>query len=104
SVVDVLDFQYAEPDVLVHYVPSILERFGEMGTRCNCALKALCKKKGFHVEGARLIGVDSLGMDVRVSSGTEVRTHRFSFKVQVKSECAADKQIQQLLFPRSRRK
>ncbi|KAI3470121.1 hypothetical protein Pfo_026784 [Paulownia fortunei] len=98
------DFQYAEPDVLVHSIPSILKRCGETGTRCNVALKALCKKKGLHVEGANLIGVDSLGMDVRVSSGTEVRTHRFSFKVRANSECAADKQIQQLLFPRSRRK
>ncbi|XP_011084164.1 uncharacterized protein At3g49140 isoform X2 [Sesamum indicum] len=104
SVVSVQDFQYAEPDVLVHSIPSILERFGESRTRCNIALKALCKKKGLHVEGANLIGVDSLGMDVRVCSGTEVRTHRFSFKVRATSECAADKQIQQLLFPRSRRK
>ncbi|KAK4404099.1 hypothetical protein Sango_0778500 [Sesamum angolense] len=81
SVVSVQDFQYAEPDVLVHSIPSILERFGESRTRCNSALKALCKKKGLYAEGANLIGVDSLGMDVRVSSGTEVRTHRFSFKV-----------------------
>ncbi|KAL8479651.1 hypothetical protein ACS0TY_026529 [Phlomoides rotata] len=104
SMVSVQDFQYAEPDVLVHSIPSILERFGEMETRCTVALKALCKKKGLHVEGANLIGVDSLGMDVRISSGTEVRTHRFSFKTRATSECAADKQIQQLLFPRSRRK
>ncbi|GFP93397.1 uncharacterized protein at3g49140 [Phtheirospermum japonicum] len=93
KVVSVEDFQYAEPDFLVHSIPSILERFDVTGTRCNAALKALCKKKGLHVEGANLIGVDSLGIDVRVSSGTEA-----------KSECAADKQIQQLLFPRSRRK
>ncbi|KAL2470187.1 Pentatricopeptide repeat (PPR) superfamily protein [Abeliophyllum distichum] len=104
SAVGVQDFQYAEPDVLVHSIPSILEQFGERGTRCNFALKALCKKKGLHVEVANLIGVDSLGMDVRVSSGTEVRTHRFPFKVRATSECAAEKQIQQLLFPRSRRK
>ncbi|KAK6146290.1 hypothetical protein DH2020_020159 [Rehmannia glutinosa] len=104
KVVGVQDFQYAEPDVLVHSIPSILERFDVRGTRCNVALKALCKKKGLHVEGANLIGVDSLGIDVRVSSGTEVRTHRFSFKVRANSECAADKQIQQLLYPRSRRK
>ncbi|KAL2459812.1 Pentatricopeptide repeat (PPR) superfamily protein [Forsythia ovata] len=104
SSVGVQDFQYAEPDVLVHSIPAILEHFGERGTRCNFALKALCKKKGLHVEVANLIGVDSLGMDVRVSLGTEVRTHRFPFKVRATSECAAEKQIQQLLFPRSRRK
>ncbi|KAL1544916.1 hypothetical protein AAHA92_21707 [Salvia divinorum] len=104
SMIGVQDFQYAEPDILVHTNSSILERFVQTGTRCSVALKALCKKKGLHVEGANLIGVDSLGMDVRVYSGTEVRTHRFSFKTRATSECAADKQIQQLLFPRARRK
>ncbi|KAH6770294.1 Pentatricopeptide repeat superfamily protein [Perilla frutescens var. hirtella] len=104
SMVGVQDFQYAEPDILVHSKPSILERFDQTGMRCSAALKALCKKKGLHVEGANLIGVDCLGMDVRVYTGTEVRTHRFSFKTRATSECAADKQIQQLLFPRSRRK
>ncbi|KAF5950279.1 hypothetical protein HYC85_012272 [Camellia sinensis] len=98
------DFQEAEPDVLVHSTPAIVERFGEKGTRCNFALKALCKKKGLYVEGANLIGVDSLGMDVRVFSGVEVRTHRFPFKVQATSEGAAEKQIHQLLFPPARRK
>ncbi|XP_073046618.1 uncharacterized protein At3g49140 isoform X3 [Primulina eburnea] len=58
----------------------------------------------YGVQGANLIGVDSLGMDVRVSSGTEVRTHRFPFKVKAMSVCAAEKRIQQLLYPRSRRK
>ncbi|OMO79599.1 FMN-binding split barrel [Corchorus olitorius] len=98
------DFQDAEPDVLVHSTSAIMDRFSQKGIRCNVALKALCKKKGLHIEGANLIGVDSLGIDVRIFSGVEVRTHRFPFKVQAMSETAAEKQIQQLLFPRSRRK
>ncbi|GER27867.1 pentatricopeptide repeat (PPR) superfamily protein [Striga asiatica] len=104
NVVSVQDFQYAEPDVLVHSVPSILKRFDRTGSRCNVALKDFCRKKGLYVERANLIGVDSLGIDVRVSTGTEVCTHRFSFKVRANSDCAADKQIQQLLFPKSKRK
>ncbi|XP_075512004.1 uncharacterized protein At3g49140 isoform X1 [Primulina tabacum] len=104
ALVSLHDFQYADPDALVHSAPSIIERFVESGAKCNVALKALCKKKGLNIEGANLIGVDSLGMDVRVSSGTEVRTHRFPFKVKAMSECAAEKRIQQLLYPRSRRK
>ncbi|CAA0839383.1 Pentatricopeptide repeat (PPR) superfamily protein [Striga hermonthica] len=104
SVVSVQDFQFAEPDVLVHSMPSILKRFDRTGSRCNVALKAFCRKKGLYVERANLIGVDSLGIDVRVSAGTEVRTHRFSFKVRANTDCAADKQIQQLLFPKSKRK
>ncbi|KAK4370682.1 hypothetical protein RND71_010157 [Anisodus tanguticus] len=87
------DFQDAEPDSLVHSAPAIVEWFRQQGIRCKYALKALCRKKGLHVERANLIGVDSLGMDVRVLSGTEA-----------KSELAAEKQIRLLLFPRSRRK
>jgi len=104
SEISLQDFQDAEPDVLAHSTPAIVERFGEKGISCNVALKALCKKKGLDVEGAHLIGVDSLGMDVRVFSGAEVQTHRFPFKVRATSEVAAEKQIQQLMFPRSRRK
>ncbi|XP_050213029.2 uncharacterized protein At3g49140 isoform X2 [Mercurialis annua] len=104
SAISLLDFQDAEPDALVHCTSAILEHFSEMGIRCNAALKALCKKKGIHVEGANLIGVDSLGIDVRIFSGVEVRTHRFPFKARARSEAAAEKQIHQLLFPPSRRK
>ncbi|CAK7348959.1 unnamed protein product [Dovyalis caffra] len=139
SVVSFQDFQDAEPDVLAHSTSAILEHFSEKESRCNLALKALCKKKGLYVEndagnskeshanssrlvggeqiqicnqdlediwrkGANLVGVDSLGMDVRIFSGVEARTHRFPFKVRATCELAAQKQIHQLLFPRSRRK
>ncbi|XP_022761730.1 uncharacterized protein At3g49140 isoform X3 [Durio zibethinus] len=104
SLISMQDFQDAEPDVLAHSTSAILERFSEKGIRCNVALKALCKKKGLQAEGANLIGVDSLGIDVRIFSGVEVWTHRFPFKVRAMSETAAEKQIQQLLFPKSRRK
>ncbi|KAJ6334186.1 hypothetical protein OIU78_011151 [Salix suchowensis] len=104
SAVSLQDFQEAEPDVLAHSTSAILEHFSEKGSRCNIALKALCKKKGLPVERANLVGVDSLGMDVRILSGVEARTHRFPFKVRATSKTAAQKQIHQLLFPRARRK
>lgn len=104
SVINLEDFLEAEPDGLLYSTSAIIENFGGNGILCNVALKALCKKKGLHVERAHLIGVDSLGIDVRVFYGVEVQTHRFPFKVRVTSEVAAEKQIQQLLFPRSRRK
>lgn len=104
SPVSLQDFQDAEPDILAHSTSAIIEHFCQKGIMCNVALKALCKKKGLNVEKANLIGVDSLGVDVRVFSGVEVRTHRFPFKIRATSEFAAEKQIQQLLFPRSRRK
>ncbi|XP_004296717.1 PREDICTED: uncharacterized protein At3g49140 isoform X2 [Fragaria vesca subsp. vesca] len=104
SAISLQDFQDAEPDFLINSISDIVERFNERGIRCDVALKALCKRKGLQVEGAHLIGVDSLGMDVRVFSGSEVQTHRFPFRVRAKSELVAEKQIEQLLFPRSRRK
>nr|KJB61306.1 hypothetical protein B456_009G350800 [Gossypium raimondii] len=104
SLISLKDFQDAEPDVLVHSTSAILERFSEKGIWCNVALKSLCKKKGLQIEEANLIGVDSLGIDVRIFSGVEVRTCRFPFKIRAMSEAAAEKKIRQLLFPRSRRK
>lgn len=104
SAINLQDFRDAEPDILVHSIPEIIAHFGESAMDCNVALRSLCKKNGFHVEHANIIGVDSLGMDVRVFTGHEVRTHRFPFKIRATSETAAEKQIQQLLFPRARRK
>ncbi|XP_057441393.1 uncharacterized protein At3g49140 [Lotus japonicus] len=95
------EFQRAEPDILVHSSLAIVEHFNQ---NCDGALKALCKKKGLDAERAHLIGVDSLGLDLRVFSGTEVKSHRFPFKVQANSVYAAEKQIWRLLFPPCRRK
>lgn len=50
SEVSLQDFQDAEPDILLHSTTEIIERFSEKGIRCNIALKALCKKRGLHVE------------------------------------------------------
>lgn len=104
SSISLQDFQDAEPDALVHSISAIVENLSQRGILCNISLKALCKKKGLLVEEANLVGVDSLGMDVRVRYGSELQTHRFPFKVRATSEVAAGKQIEQLLFPRSHRK
>lgn len=50
SAINLQDFQDAEPDFLVHSTSAIVERFSAKGIRCDVALKALCKKKGLHVE------------------------------------------------------
>ncbi|KAK9141339.1 hypothetical protein Scep_011020 [Stephania cephalantha] len=98
------EFQEAEPDFLAHSASAIIERLSEGETKFNCALKALCRRKGVIVERAKLIGVDSLGMDVRAFLGLEARTLRFPFKTRATSESAAEKKIQQMLFPRHIRK
>ncbi|ERN20099.1 hypothetical protein AMTR_s00066p00038410 [Amborella trichopoda] len=105
SGINLEDFQQAEPDILVHSASAIIERFNEYGMKCDVALKTLCrKKKGLKVEGANLINVDSLGMDVRVFSGVEAQTLRFSFNSQATSESSAEKKIRRMLFPRFYRK
>ncbi|XP_072972000.1 uncharacterized protein At3g49140 isoform X1 [Typha angustifolia] len=105
SIVNLQDFQDAEPDILAQSASSIIERINEYGTQCTTALKALCRRrKGLNVEGANLIGVDSRGMDVRVFSGLEAQTLRFSFNSRALSESAAEKKIKRMLFPRYHRK
>jgi hypothetical protein len=61
-VVSLQDFQDAEPDVLAHSTSAILEHFSGKGSRCNVALKALCKKKGLHVEVNKCFGLLSLNI------------------------------------------
>uniref|UniRef100_A0A7N0RBY6 Uncharacterized protein n=1 Tax=Kalanchoe fedtschenkoi TaxID=63787 RepID=A0A7N0RBY6_KALFE len=83
SKIDLRDFRGAKPDVLWPATSVILGHFSNRDQICNNALKNLCKKKGIFVERANLIGVDSLGMDVRASSGSEVQTYRFPFKSRI---------------------
>lgn len=102
--IDPQDFQDAEPDLLTNYAPDIIKRIKENNDQCTMALRSLCsRKKGLAVEGASLIGVDSLGIDVRAFSGLEARTVRFSFNAQALSERSAEKKIRRMLFPRYRK-
>eukprot|EP01018_Ginkgo_biloba_P018241 Gb_25444 [translate_table: standard] len=84
SAVSLQDFQQAEPDILAHSATTIIARINAGGKKTENALKSLCrKKKGIQVEEATLIGVDSLGVDLRVRSGTQVQTLRFAFSCRV---------------------
>nr|XP_018681330.1 PREDICTED: uncharacterized protein At3g49140-like isoform X4 [Musa acuminata subsp. malaccensis] len=49
---------------------------------------------------AVVIGVDSLGFDLRICSGRQVQTLRFAFGTQATSEFGAERQLHDLLFPR----
>lgn len=103
STVKVQDFQQAEPDILTHFSSEIIACFNSGSQKTKYALKALCqKKKGLDVEEAILVGVDSLGVDIRARCGAEVQTVRIAFKYQVTTKNAAKKQIKHLLFPSSR--
>ncbi|KAI0491439.1 hypothetical protein KFK09_025699 [Dendrobium nobile] len=101
STVKVQDFHLARPDVIAHSAANILSRLKAGGEKTTQALKALClRQKGIQVQEASIIGLDSLGFDLRVCSGTQIQTLRFGFKTRATSEFSAEKQTHDLLFPR----
>ncbi|KAJ8476896.1 hypothetical protein OPV22_020623 [Ensete ventricosum] len=103
--VKIQDFREARPDVLAHSATNIISRLKSGGEKVSQALKMLCmRQKGIHVEEAVVIGVDSLGFDLRVCSGRQVQTLRFSFSTQATSEFSAERQLNDLLFPRFQQK
>lgn len=71
TMIDLQDFLDAEPDVLAHSAPAIIDRFSEYGVQGSIALKALCrKKKGLIVEVGSLLNDANQYMDMNKFSGT----------------------------------
>ncbi|XP_074291576.1 uncharacterized protein At3g49140-like isoform X3 [Silene latifolia] len=82
--VEVEDYRNAFPDAIAHSASKIISRVNAAGEKTTNALKSLCSRcKGLQVEEASLIGVDTLGFDLRVCSGTQVQTLRFAFTSRV---------------------
>ncbi|XP_043717039.1 uncharacterized protein At3g49140-like isoform X2 [Telopea speciosissima] len=101
TIVEVNDFRKARPDAIAHSAAKIISRLKAGGEKITQALKSLCWRcKGIKVEEVILVGVDSLGFDLRVCSGTQVQTLRFTFNTRAISEYSAEKQLNDLLFPR----
>lgn len=99
--VDIEDFMKAQPDAIVHSAPKIISRVKSGGEKTIQALKSMCWRcKGIQVEEVVLVSVDSLGFDLRICSGTQVQTLRFAFKKRASSEYSAERQLNDLLFPR----
>ncbi|KAG8381246.1 hypothetical protein BUALT_Bualt06G0102500 [Buddleja alternifolia] len=104
SYVEIEDFRRAQPDAIAHSAANIISRLKAGGEKTTQALKSLCWRcKGIQVEECALIGVDTLGFDLRVCSGTQVQTLRFAFKKRASSEYSAERQLNNLLFPRARK-
>ncbi|XP_047166404.1 uncharacterized protein At3g49140-like [Vigna umbellata] len=102
TVLEVEDYMKAQPDVIAHSASKIISRLKADGEKTLQALKSLCWRcKGIQVEEAQLICVDSLGFDLRVCSGTQIQTLRFSFKKRATSEYSAERQLNDILFPRT---
>ncbi|XP_038683093.1 uncharacterized protein At3g49140-like [Tripterygium wilfordii] len=101
QIVEVEDFRKAQPDAIAHSAAKILSRLKAGGEKITQAFKSLCWRcKGIQVEEAALIGVDSLGFDLRVCSGAQIQTLRFPFSMRATSEYSAERQLNDLLFPR----
>ncbi|XP_038708933.1 uncharacterized protein At3g49140-like isoform X3 [Tripterygium wilfordii] len=99
--VEVDDFRKAQPDAIAHSAAKIISRLKAGGEKITQAFKSLCWRcKGIQVEEAAIIGVDSLGFDLRVCSGTQIQTLRFPFSTRATSEYGAERQLNDLLFPR----
>lgn len=103
--VEIEDFRRARPDAIAHSAAKIISRLKAGSEKTAQALRSLCWRcKGFQVEEVALIGIDSLGFDLRVCSGTQVQTLRFAFKKRASSEYSAERQLNDLLFPRTHHK
>ncbi|GMP70343.1 hypothetical protein CsSME_00029229 [Camellia sinensis var. sinensis] len=103
--VEVEDFRKARPDAIAHSAAKIISRLKAGGEKTTQALKSLCWRcKGIQAEEATLIGVDALGFDLRICSGTQVQTLRFTFNKRASSEYSAERQLNDLLFPRTHHK
>nr|XP_034898874.1 uncharacterized protein At3g49140-like isoform X2 [Populus alba] len=101
TTVEVEDFRKAEPDAIALSAAKIISRLKAGGEKITQAFKSLCWRcKGIQVEEATIIDVDSLGFDLRVCSGTQIQTLRFAFNSRATSEYSAERQLNDLLFPR----
>ncbi|XP_052205585.1 uncharacterized protein At3g49140-like [Diospyros lotus] len=102
TVVEVDDLIKAQPDSIAHSAAKIISRLKAGGEKTTQALKLLCWRcKGIQVEEASIIGIDSLGFDLRVCSGTQLLTLRFTFNTRGSSEYSAERQLNDMLFPRA---
>ncbi|CAK7338728.1 unnamed protein product [Dovyalis caffra] len=101
TTVEVEDFRKAKPDAIALSAAKIISRMKAGGEKITQAFKSLCWRcKGIQVEEAAMNEVDSLGFDLRVCSGTQIQTLRFAFNSRATSEYSAERQLNDLLFPR----
>ncbi|XWS61237.1 hypothetical protein CRYUN_Cryun07bG0108600 [Craigia yunnanensis] len=99
--VELEDFKQAQPDAIAHLAAKIISRLKAGGEKTTKALQSLCWRcKGLQVEEVAIISVDSLGFDLRVCCGTQIQTLRFAFNARASSEYSAERQLNDLLFPR----
>ncbi|KAF2591923.1 hypothetical protein F2Q70_00040529 [Brassica cretica] len=98
--VEVEDVRKAQPDVIAHASAGIISRLEESGDKLAEALRSLCwRYYGIQAEEVKMIGLDSLGFDLRFCAGAKIESLRFAFSTRATSEEDAEEQIKELLFP-----
>lgn len=97
--VEVGDVRKAQPDAIALASDGIVRRLEEDGNMLTEALKSLCwRHNGIQAEEVKLIGIDSLGFDIRLCSGMQIETLRFAFLTRATSVHSAEGQLRELLF------
>ncbi|CAH2044257.1 unnamed protein product, partial [Thlaspi arvense] len=99
SEVEVEDVRKAEADAIARASEGIVSRLEEDGDNLTEALKSMCwRHNGIQAEEVKLIGIDSLGFDLRLCSGMQIETLRFAFSRKATSVHSAEAQLRELLF------
>ncbi|KAF8089982.1 hypothetical protein N665_0493s0037 [Sinapis alba] len=97
--VEVEDVRKAQPDAIALASNGIVSCLEEDGDKLTEALKALCwRHNGIQAEEVKLIGIDSLGFDIRLCSVMQIETLRFAFLTVATSVHSAEGQLRELLF------
>lgn len=98
--VEVEDVRKAQPDAIAHASAGIIRRLEESGDKLAKALRSLCwRYYGIQAEEVKLIGLDSLGFDLRLCAGAKIESLRFAFSTRATSAEDAEGQMKELLFP-----
>ncbi|KAJ0248661.1 Uncharacterized protein HA466_0157310 [Hirschfeldia incana] len=97
---EVEDVRKAQPDAIALASDGIVSRLEEDGdNKLTEALKSLCwRHNGIQAEEVKLIGIDSLGFDLRLCSGMQIETLRFAFLTRATSVDSAEGELRELLF------
>ncbi|XP_023637430.1 uncharacterized protein At3g49140 isoform X1 [Capsella rubella] len=97
--VKVEDVRKAQPDAIARVSDGIVTCLEDDGDKLTEALKSLCwRHNGIQAEEVKLIGIDSLGFDLRICSGMQIETLRFAFSIRATSVHNAEGQLRELLF------
>ncbi|CAF2085021.1 hypothetical protein BRARA_F01621 [Brassica rapa] len=98
--VEVEDVRKAQPDAIAHASAGIIRRLEESGDKIAEALRSLCwRYYGIQAEEVKLIGLDSLGFDLRLCAGAKIESLRFAFSTRATSAEDAEGEMKELLFP-----